>query len=236
MKPITHRQSVKQAVSFFTAKVLLGIWAAVLVFDSSTACSQTTIAQDRTVNVSEIMEIKKQLRDIQDRLDVLMLKSGESGESKVKGDKWISEIKALQKQVRAIQRSAGKMEQNVASIKARLNTLETKQKSMDADIRSLKSIAATDAKTGLDPRVLNMKKVYINQPLPIFSGQVLIKLIYVSRQFASFDIVLPDMKVLNFYDMTIGTRKQFTFQDISYFFELMQAERKYAVISITQGL
>ena len=85
-------------------------------------------------------------------------------------------------------------------------------------------------------------KIYPHSPVPVLSGQVLIKLLGISmdpgsrKMSASFHITLPNMKEVRLMDMSEGIRRAFEYQQRTYFFEVLSLSRAWAEIQVRERI
>ncbi len=84
------------------------------------------------------------------------------------------------------------------------------------------------------PNVLK-RKILINEGIQVLSRQVLVKLkklcCYGNKPKAYFEVTLPSMETKEWDDMENGTRRQFEYNNKTYFFDVMDIE-KYGVTFI----
>jgi len=78
-----------------------------------------------------------------------------------------------------------------------------------------------------------VKLLFINRPARVLSGQILIKLLWLSKQTASLELTLPRSKIIRFRNMKVGMRRPFECKRKSYFFELAAIGSYWARVKIS---
>lgn len=93
-----------------------------------------------------------------------------------------------------------------------------------------------------EPALVKRTKIYPHSPVPVLSGQVLIKLLRISmdpgsrKMSASFHITLPNMKEVRLTNMSEGIRRAFEYQQRTYFFEVLSLSRAWAEIQVLERI
>ena len=95
---------------------------------------------------------------------------------------------------------------------------------------------------GESSTLVKRTKIYPHSPVPVLSGQVLIKLLGISidpgsrKMSASFHITLPNMKEVRLTNMSEGIRRAFEYQQRTYFFEVLSLSRAWAEIQVRERI
>ncbi|GBC63138.1 hypothetical protein DENIS_4131 [Desulfonema ishimotonii] len=125
------------------------------------------------------------------------------------------------------------------ALRKRLTGLEKQQKAWGdtPSVRSGKETAAPhrSAASNENPVVLSPWRIYENEPLEIFNGQVLIHLLSVTPENARFKLILPTLDHI-IWEMGGGDRKILYYKNASYFFNLLNVGERWCTISVTRQL
>ncbi len=104
------------------------------------------------------------------------------------------------------------------------------------------SQAGSPPPPGESSTLVKRTKIYPHSPVPVLSGQVLIKLLGISinpasrKISASFHITLPNMKEVRLTNMSEGIRRAFEYQQRTYFFEVLSLSRAWAEIQVRERI
>lgn len=120
------------------------------------------------------------------------------------------------------------LEKRLSSIERKLNNLSPNSRENNYGYQSRTSVPR-------DATVLKPQKIYVRDPMQLFSGQVQITLLSADFNSAKFSLEISDYRP-QMVPMVIGERRIFDFQGDIYFLALHFANSEWAEISVTRKL
>ena len=120
------------------------------------------------------------------------------------------------------------LKKNSNAMLYRIRKLEKRQKDLKRKVARMKPRSPASA------NVLKPHKVYLNKPIQLFSGQVLITVLESRKESATINIQLPFQKIV--WEGEVGDRKPLEYEGRRYFLELLDSENEYAILAVTKHL
>ncbi|MCP4349511.1 MAG: hypothetical protein GY795_28855 [Desulfobacterales bacterium] len=133
-------------------------------------------------------------------------------------------------------------EKIVAAVEEKLKDLDDKIKEAVKEGMKEKKIKHISPKVikRIDCDVVGREWIFINEGMHILSGQVLVKLknlcCYTNRLTAYFEVTLPNMEKKEWNNVGNGDRRQFEYNNETYFFDVMKIENFGALFTIKDRL